>query len=408
MSRILTTNKFVRRSRKIHGDRYNYDSVHYDGYETTVKIYCNTCNSDFFQKPHNHFDGCGCPYCSNKQISSFNCFATHSPSLVKEWHAKNKFTPFSVSPKSERSVWWICSQGHIYDMRISYRVKGCGCPYCSGHRVNKDNCLGIRNPALVKKWHPTKNGNITPFDVTSHSGKKIWWKCEKGHEYQGSVDTTVRYNIICPYCSGRYATPENCLAIKYPKIAKDWDYVRNKKGPLDFTPSSGAKVFWICSECHESYLARIYNRTYSGSSCPVCLYKNQREVGLLLKKHLPSFKFEFNKTIKTHPNGSIKRRCDFWLENKDINIMVEYDGIQHFEPVAIFGGEKRFREQQKKDKSDDYYCKKNNVLLFRIKYNEDKLERVKELVRIVSLQVHENKSKQSVEKEKGVLCLVKD
>ncbi len=33
------------------------------------------------------------------------------------------------------------------------------------------------NPALAKEWHPTKNGDLTPFDFAAKSNKKVWWKC---------------------------------------------------------------------------------------------------------------------------------------------------------------------------------------------------------------------------------------
>ena len=43
------------------------------------------------------------------------------------------------------------------------------------------------NPDLAKQWHPTKNGTLTPADVTLHSGKKVWWMYDKGHEWQTTV-----------------------------------------------------------------------------------------------------------------------------------------------------------------------------------------------------------------------------
>ena len=39
------------------------------------------------------------------------------------------------------------------------------------------------NPDLVKEWHPTMNGEITPFDVSYGSAKKVWWKCAKGDDH---------------------------------------------------------------------------------------------------------------------------------------------------------------------------------------------------------------------------------
>jgi len=40
--------------------------------------------------------------------------------------------------------------------------------------------LLVVNPALAEEWH-TKNGDLTPCNVTPGANKKVWWKCSKGH-----------------------------------------------------------------------------------------------------------------------------------------------------------------------------------------------------------------------------------
>ncbi|HSN23256.1 MAG TPA: zinc-ribbon domain-containing protein, partial [Methylomicrobium sp.] len=52
--------------------------------------------------------------------------------------------------------------------------------------------LYVLRPDLAKEWHPTKNGNLGPKDVTPGSAKKIWWLCEKGHWWQASVRCRTR------------------------------------------------------------------------------------------------------------------------------------------------------------------------------------------------------------------------
>ena len=47
-------------------------------------------------------------------------------------------------------------------------------------------------PHLVREWHPTKNGDLTPDNVTHGSGKLIWWVCRRGHEYQRTVHSRTR------------------------------------------------------------------------------------------------------------------------------------------------------------------------------------------------------------------------
>ena len=57
-------------------------------------------------------------------------------------------------------------------------------------------------PHLVKEWHPTKNGELTPNDLTHGSGKKVWWLCPKNHSYDAKISNRTANQSGCPYCSG--------------------------------------------------------------------------------------------------------------------------------------------------------------------------------------------------------------
>ncbi|MGD0170140.1 MAG: zinc-ribbon domain-containing protein, partial [Smithella sp.] len=43
------------------------------------------------------------------------------------------------------------------------------------------------NPVLAREWHPTKNGSLTPSDVSVGSNRKVWWLCSKGHAWPATV-----------------------------------------------------------------------------------------------------------------------------------------------------------------------------------------------------------------------------
>ena len=62
----------------------------------------------------------------------------------------------------------------------------------------------IDNPTLMAEWNWEKNKELglDPKTLTLGSGKKVWWKCEKGHEWQAAI---IKRNkgTGCPYCSGR-------------------------------------------------------------------------------------------------------------------------------------------------------------------------------------------------------------
>ena len=53
---------------------------------------------------------------------------------------------------------------------------------------------------LLREWHTEKNGVLTPDTVTHNSGKLVWWRCEKGHEWQTQLKSRSTSSTRCPYC----------------------------------------------------------------------------------------------------------------------------------------------------------------------------------------------------------------
>ena len=64
----------------------------------------------------------------------------------------------------------------------------------------KNSLLEIK-PELAKEWHPTKNGMLTPAEVTIGSHKKVWWLGSCGHEWEAQIKARCS-GTRCPYCSG--------------------------------------------------------------------------------------------------------------------------------------------------------------------------------------------------------------
>ena len=62
--------------------------------------------------------------------------------------------------------------------------------------------LAETHPDIAKQWHPIKNYELTVFDVTPGSNKKVWWKCPKGddHEWKALINNRNK-GRGCPFCS---------------------------------------------------------------------------------------------------------------------------------------------------------------------------------------------------------------
>ena len=157
-------------------------------------------------KVHQRKRGSGCPYCARnsvrKRATDQNNLQKKNPRLAVQWHpTKNGvLLPKDVTPRSGQKVWWLCNKGHEWQAMVSNRANGRGCPYCAGFYACVDNCLATLSPHIAGQWHPLKNGELTPTDVTKSSNKKVWWLCANGHEWKATVGNRTN-GRGCPGCN---------------------------------------------------------------------------------------------------------------------------------------------------------------------------------------------------------------
>ena len=272
----------------------------------TLKMWFICEHGHEFLMPVNKFvSSIECPYCANKLLLvGFNDLATKNPELAKEWHpTKNgDLKPTDVMPNNTKKVWWVGKCGHEWDAKVSDRTNGRNCPICANKRILIGyNDIATTHPEIAKQWHPTKNGDLKPTNIVANSHQKIWWQCEKGHEWIASPNNRTK-NQGCPICGNKKVLiGYNDLATTHPEIAKQWHPTKNGDlKPTDFVAGNETSVWWICEHGHE-WKTPIKNRK-RGSGCLYC--SNQKVLA------------GFNDLATTHPqiaaewdyskNGDIK------------------------------------------------------------------------------------------------------
>ncbi|MDA9874804.1 zinc-ribbon domain-containing protein [Flavobacteriaceae bacterium] len=133
--------------------------------------------------------------------------ATTHPELANQWHpTKNgDSNPYNIGGGSGKRFWWRCDKGddHEWITSPSNRInKGAACAICINQKIVKSNCLATTHPELANQWHPTKNGDLTPFDVGGGTNKKVWWKCDKGDDHEWITSASGRSGKRgCPFCT---------------------------------------------------------------------------------------------------------------------------------------------------------------------------------------------------------------
>src|SRR5699024_7144013 len=117
-------------------------------------------------------------------------------------------------------------------------------------------------------------------------------------------------------------------------------------------------------ECDRVYLVtpKDYIR---GNRCPYCKQsKGERLVRGILDKHKIQYEIE-----KVYDNLKVRKQSlpyDFYIPS--YNLLIEYDGVQHFKPVQYFGGLKKLKSQKRRDNLKNLYAKENGINLLRIPY----------------------------------------
>ena len=174
----------------------------------------------------NRNKGTGCPYCAGREVLiGFNDLATTNPALAAEWnYEKNEnLSPQDVTRSSSRKVWWRCSEGHEWQATIANRNYENNCPICQNKKILVGyNDLTTINPTLASEWNYERNGNLLPESFAESSGKKVWWKCKKGHEWQATI-ASRNSGTGCPICNSERHTsfPEFALVSYLKKYCVD-------------------------------------------------------------------------------------------------------------------------------------------------------------------------------------------
>lgn len=198
---------------------------------------------------------------SGKEISVpiENNLAKKYPEIAEESFG---WDPSLVSPSSGKKLSWRCKQNHVYSATVANRTfHKSGCPYCSGSKVLKGfNDLETKFPDLAIEAH-----GWDPSTVTSGSGKKVSWKCGRGHIWEISPNQRTSNDSGCPYCANNKVWRGfNDLQTSNPKLASEangWD-------PTLVSSKSSQRKLWVCKLNHE-WIATPADRS-RGDGCPFC------------------------------------------------------------------------------------------------------------------------------------------
>lgn len=267
-----------------------------------------------------------CPYCSGQMVlPGFNDLATTHPDVVQHWdYGRNDLDPSGVSAGSKKRMWWICDEGHSWQVAVHDKVHyNIVCPYCSNKKVLVGfNDLATTYPEYAQKV--SSQSTVQPTEVTFGSKRKLVWECEDGHMFEASPEKVIGAGRWCPYCSGNKVSNLNSLAAKRPRVAAEFDEERNGKTAHEVSYASNKKHWWCCRQCGLFWEARVLNRTINHTGCPQCAARfstQEKELYDFVEGILPA-----GSVIRCNVRSVIPpKELDIYIPGK--NIAIEFNGL---------------------------------------------------------------------------------
>lgn len=239
--------------------------------------------------------------------------------------------------------------GNEFSVTPGSLYMGHGCASCAG-TSSKSSELFVEEMSYV---HP----EIYVLDEYKNSKTKIKLRCSVCNGEWEATPNSLLMGRGCPYCAGlARKTHERFVSemkSKHPDIVIIGAYKNNK-----------TTVEYRCSKCGETFQGKPNSMLNAWRGCPRCAVSvGEKSIRSWLNenniRYIQEYTFDDCRDKRVLP-------FDFYLPDK--NTIIEYDGKQHYEKNAYFGGEDALKTLQKHDKIKNDYCFSNNIRLIRIPY----------------------------------------
>ena len=374
--RLTHKERFLKKARAMYPD-YDFSRVEYKDRETHIVVVC-PLHGEFKirprtlligekgQKPH------GCWKCNNlvppyEKELTLDTFKNRMHELYGD-----KYTfVWSDFNNKQSMIRFICKEHGEQRRSVTGLSDGKGCAYCNGKFYPPD---WIKNARAVHGEKCEYDESLPPQRVSDI----IRYKCPVHGWQETRYDCHVLQGCGCALCAG----VQNKLPTEYRK--QRWIERCRKKFNDRFDYSqfeyvdNDTKGTIICREHHCSFITDPWTHLRGSGACPLC---SSSKGEALIRTWLENNNVKFDTQYKL-PNENMfcKRQyllADFYLP--DLNLIIEMNGEQHYQPVEHFNTKDwTFEDQQIRDDTLRAYCKTHKISLLEIKY--DKIDKIPQIL----------------------------
>lgn len=265
----------------------------------------------------------------------------------------------------------ICKDHGIFEQQVAcHKRQKQGCPKCGRKKVNdiiKTRLIG--NNKFIERIEQIFGKNIFDYSKLNYQGahKEVTLICKKCNNIETKSPIVWYKGFGCLKCQGNKVGKKLWTTDKFIEKAK---IIHNNLYNYDKVIYIGNsnKIEIICSK-HGSFFQIPNIHLNSKSGCPKCqTSKGENQIAVWLKENNITYEYQYNIKI----NNS-NHYYDFYLSK--YNIIIEYNGLQHYKPIKFFGGQEGFNYLQERDKLKKEYCEQNNIKMIIISY-KDNIEQI--------------------------------
>ena len=364
----MDTDTFISKSRDIHGNKYDYSLVSYTNNKSTIIITCRN-HGIFTNRADSHLRGSGCPECSKEQLSLKNRLSKEEFIEKAESKHGDLYDYSETNYKNlNTKVEILCNLHGRFSQNARNHINGSGCPECSHEKRIINNRSNLEE--FIKKSEEIFGILTYQYDKSFYVNSKttITITCLEHGDFEVKPVHHINSKSGCKKCSKSYRRKTNDFISDSKKIHGDkYSYEKTLFASTD-------KLVKITCYVHGDFEQKASHHLLD-HGCKKCNEsKGEKIIGSILENlgidYVREKKF---KECKSKKDALLK--FDFYLPKK--NICIEYDGIQHFEPLDFFGGIEGFEIQKENDNIKDKFCQQEKIKLIRIGYNENILNKIK-------------------------------
>lgn len=368
--------QMIRRKKKTHEEfieellKIRDDIILLDKYvnsSTQMRVRCKVCGHEWKTlPPHLKNNTSKCKKCATAIIAK-KLSRSHEDFVSRIYSNTDKIEVLGRYINSKTKLLCRCrdcnNEWFAYPNNL---LSGGGCPKCrikeAHNKTRKTHDYFIRELNDI-------NPNIEVIDKYKGALSNVTCRCKKcNYMWETKPNSLLSNKTGCPRCRDSYKRT-------HKEFIEEMSIVSPKIKILGSFTKVHDNLLCECVDCHTQWMAAPLN-LLKGSGCPCCSNKEsrgERKIRNYLETHCVSF--EPQKKFTNLFGDKNKLSYDFYI--KDKNLLIEYQGQQHYYPIDWFGGDKQFSKQQEYDSLKREYAKNNKIRLLEISYEEyEKIESI--------------------------------